>query len=162
MRGRVERWRRCIGKNAIVVAKQLVVRPGEDGRVQFGAVDTGRRPIRIGIAEALIDQAVTIYGKPNQFYTMSTDSDPNVEGVLIKDQTLVTEKTMKNNLEQRGYGQIDQKKFYLKSFESLYLLYCNKLNLKKGKKKIDFDTLTQICHKYDKDILTKFLIYRDL
>jgi len=34
--------------------------------------------------------------------------------------------------------------------------------LKKGKKTIDFDSFMSICQKYDSEILTKFLIYRDL
>jgi len=52
--------------------------------------------------------------------------------------------------------------FFLKSFESLYLLFCEKLELKKGKRIIDFNSLMQICIKFDQEILTKFLIYRDL
>ena len=32
----------------------------------------------------------------------------------------------------------------------------------KGKKSIDFDSFLKICKKHDKDILTKFLVYRDL
>ena len=93
---------------------------------------------------------------------MSTESEPNVEGILINDQTYVADKKTQSNLEQRGYGELEQKKFILKSFESLYFLYCNKLKLKKGKKKIDFDSLMRVCIKYDDNALTKFLIYRDL
>ena len=93
---------------------------------------------------------------------MSIESEPSVEGVLVKDQTLIENKEMQNSLEQKGYGEISKKKFFLKSFESLYLLYCKKLKLGKGKKKIDFDSLMQICKKNDEDALTKFLIYRDL
>jgi len=92
---------------------------------------------------------------------MELDSEPQVEGVLVKDHTLITNKDMQNILEQKGYGEITQKKFFLKPFESLYLMYCDKLKLK-GKKKIDFDNLLQTCIKHDEDALTKFLIYRDL
>lgn len=93
---------------------------------------------------------------------MSIDSEPEVEGELIEDQTLITNKTMQQSLEQKGYGELSMNKFFLKSFESLYLLYCNKLKLSKGKKKIDFDSLIQACIKLDEESLTKFLIYRDL
>jgi len=58
---------------------------------------------------------------------MSSDSEPNVKGILVKNQTLVTDKIVQQSLEQKGYGEIDQKKFFLKPFESLYLLFCNKL-----------------------------------
>ncbi|HSG73592.1 MAG TPA: tRNA-intron lyase [Nitrosopumilaceae archaeon] len=93
---------------------------------------------------------------------MSLESDPHVEGELAEDQTLITNNTMQQSLEQKGYGESSKNKFFLKSFESLYLLYCDKLKLSKGKKKIDFDSMMQICIKHDEDSLTKFLIYRDL
>lgn len=93
---------------------------------------------------------------------MEIEEEPQVEGKLVKDHTLISRKEMQGALEQKGYGEISNKKFFLKPFESLYLLYCNKLKLQKGKKIIDFDSLMQICIKYDKEILTKFLIYRDL
>ena len=93
---------------------------------------------------------------------MEQTSEPQVEGDLVKDQTLITNDAMQHELELKGYGEITKNKFFLKSFESLYLLYCDKLKLKKSNKMIDFDSLMQICKKYDETILTKFLIYRDL
>jgi tRNA-intron endonuclease, archaea type len=93
---------------------------------------------------------------------MSLDTEPQVEGILIKNQTLITNKEMQNSLEQKGYGEVNKKKFFLKPFESLYLLYCQKLKLTQGKKYIDFNSLMQTCIKHDQDELTKFLIYRDL
>ena len=95
-------------------------------------------------------------------YYMSLESDPQVEGELVKDQALISNKIMQKSLEQKGYGEISKNKFFLKSFESLYLLYTEKLKLSKGKKKIDFDNLMQTCIKHDEESLTKFLIYRDL
>jgi len=93
---------------------------------------------------------------------MSIESEPQVAGELVKDQTLISNKEMQNSLENKGYGEIHKKNFFLKPFESLYLLYCDKLELSKGKKKIDFDSLMQTCIKNNEDALTKFLIYRDL
>lgn len=93
---------------------------------------------------------------------MDNDSEPNVEGMLIDDQTFISDSTMQHDLELKGYGDLTEKKFFLKPFEALYLLYSNKLKLHKGSKLVDFDTLMQICIKFDEDILTKFLIYRDL
>ena len=54
-----------------------------------------------------------------------------------------------------------KKKNCSKQFETLYLLYTNKLVLKKVKQ-IDFDFFMNACQKTDSEILTKFLIYRDL
>jgi len=93
---------------------------------------------------------------------MSEDTEPQVEGILVKNQTLITNKEMQNSLEQKAYGEISKKKFFLKPFESLYLLYCKKLKLTQGKKIIDFNSLMQTCIKHDENELTKFLIYRDL
>ncbi len=90
------------------------------------------------------------------------DETPEVNGDLILDQVCISNKNMIHDLEQKGYGEIEKGKLFLKSFESLYLLYTHKLFLKKNKKQIDFDTFMSICQKTNSEILTKFLIFRDL
>ena len=97
----------------------------------------------------------------NKFF-MSNESDPEIQGVLIKNQTVVLEPKLQQQLNQKGYGEMIQSKLLLKSFESLYLLFTDRLTLFRGKKNIDFDSFLQVCKKQDKDILTKFLVYRDL
>jgi tRNA-intron endonuclease len=92
---------------------------------------------------------------------MSSDTEPDIEGVLIDDHTHITNKEMQNILEQKGYGETRQGKFLLKPFESLYFVFYKKLRLK-GKKTMSFDELLQTCSKFDENALTKFLIYRDL
>ncbi len=93
---------------------------------------------------------------------MSFESGFQIQAVFLKNQTVILEPDMLQKLEQKGYGEIEKDKLILKSFESLYLLYTGKLVLFKGKKKIDFDSLLQIHKQQDDNILTKFLIYRDL
>ncbi len=93
---------------------------------------------------------------------MSNESDPKIQGVMIKNQTVVLEPKLQQQLNQKGYGEIAESKLLLKSFESLYLLFTDRLTIFKGKKNVDFDYYLQICKKQDKDILTKFLVYRDL
>ena len=93
---------------------------------------------------------------------MSHESDPEIQGVLIKNQAIVLEPKLQQQLNQKGYGEMNQSKLHLKSFESLYLLFTEKLTLFRGKKNINFDSFLQICKKQNKDILTKFLVYRDL
>ena len=97
----------------------------------------------------------------NKFF-VSIEAELEIQGVLIKDQTIILESTRQQQLRQKGYGEMDQGKLLLKSFESLYLLFTDRLTLFMGKKNIDFDSFLQICKKHDKDILTKFLVYRDL
>ena len=90
------------------------------------------------------------------------DETPLVNGELVSDQTCISQKNMIHELELKGFGDIEEGKLFLKSFETLYLLYTKRLILKKKKKQIDFDIFMSICQKTDSEILTKFLIYRDL
>ncbi len=85
-----------------------------------------------------------------------------VSGTLVSGQTCIADKKMIHELDLKGYGEIEKDKLFLKQFETLYLLYTHKLVLKKGKKQIDFDFFMNTCQKTDSEILTKFLIYRDL
>jgi len=87
---------------------------------------------------------------------------PLVKGEIILGQTYISDKNTIHELEQKGYGEIEKEKLLLKQFETLYLLYAKKLILKKGKKQIDFNSFMSICQKTNPEILTKFLIYRDL
>jgi len=90
------------------------------------------------------------------------EETPLVSGELISDQVCVSNKNMMHEMDLKGFGEIEKEKLFLKSFETLYLLYSKRLILKKGKKPIDFDSFMGICQKTDFEILTKFLIYRDL
>ena len=92
---------------------------------------------------------------------MSIEKD-SIQGVLIKNQSLILDPGIQHELEQKGYGEMEKNKLLLKPFESLYLLYTDKLKIFKGKKNINFDSLLQIYKKQDEDILTQFLVYRDL
>ena len=92
---------------------------------------------------------------------MSIEKD-SIQGVLIKNQSLVLDPNVQQELEQKGYGEMEKNKLSLKPFESLYLLYTDKLKIFKGKKNINFDSLLQIYKKQDEDVLTQFLVYRDL
>ncbi len=91
-----------------------------------------------------------------------SELESKVEGILVKDHVLVLDKNMQHSLEQKGFGENMKKKFFLKPFESLYLLYVDKLRLLKGEQSIHFDHLMGECIKQDNEAFTKFLIYRDL
>ena len=93
---------------------------------------------------------------------MMDESEPQVQGELVRDLTLISDEQMRHELELKGYGEESKNKFFLRSFEALYLLYSNRLDLKKSNKKINFYTMMELSRKYDPTILTKFLIYRDL
>ena len=92
---------------------------------------------------------------------MSIEKD-SIQGVLIKNQSLILDPDIQQELEQKGYGEMEKNKLFLKPFESLYLLYTDKLKIFKGKKNIDFDSLLQIYKNQNENVLTQFLVYRDL
>jgi len=54
---------------------------------------------------------------------MSAEVDPEIQGVLIKNQSIILEPNRQQELEQKGYGDMVKDKLVLKPFESLYLLY---------------------------------------
>ena len=85
-----------------------------------------------------------------------------VHGEIISNQICVSDKNMIHELDQKGYGEIEKEKLFLQDFETLYLLYTKQLILKKNRKNINFDSYMGICQKTNSEILTKFLIYRDL
>ncbi|MDX1595353.1 MAG: tRNA-intron lyase [Nitrosopumilaceae archaeon] len=90
------------------------------------------------------------------------EETPLVEGSLISDQTKISNEEMIQELKLKGFGEQEKNGYFLKSFESLYLLYTDRLVLKKTKKKITFNEMMDVAQKNDPEILTKFLIYRDL
>ena len=75
------------------------------------------------------------------------EETPLVKGEIISDQTCISNKNMIHELEQKGYGEIEKEKLFLKQFETLYLLYAKRLILKKGKKQIDFNSFMTISQK---------------
>ena len=102
-----------------------------------------------------------LYGNPNDFL-LTMEETPLVAGDLVSDQVCISDASMIHELDLKGFGEIEKEKLFLKSFETLYLLYTKRLILKKGKKQINFDYFMGLCQKTDSETLTKFLIYRDL
>ena len=101
-----------------------------------------------------------IWKSPDFHFIM--EDTPIVNGEMISDQACISDKNMIHELVQKGFGDMEEDQLFLKSFETLYLLYVNRLVLKKNKKQIDFNSFMGICQKIDSEILTKFLIFRDL
>jgi tRNA-intron endonuclease, archaea type len=86
-----------------------------------------------------------------------------VEGVLFKKGSVVIrDKRSQDQLRTRGYGELVGSSYVLKAFEVLYLIYAKRLNINRKGQLMDFDSILRVSLKSDKQILTKFLIYRDL
>ena len=93
---------------------------------------------------------------------MSFDFETKISAKLINEKIIVINPKMQNILTERGFGESEKDTLVLDSFEALYLLYNNKLELKKVNKTIVFDELMQQYIQKNDDILTRFLLYRDL
>ena len=75
---------------------------------------------------------------------------------------VVEESRFRDQLRNKGFGDKEDSEYLLKPYEALYLVYTKRLILKGKRNNLDFDSLIELILKHDKDILTKFLIYRDL
>mgnify|MGYP001330369437 FL=1 len=93
---------------------------------------------------------------------MSFDFETKISAKLIGEKIVVLNPKMQNILTERGFGDLQNDTLTLDSFEALYLLYNNKLELKKVNKNIIFDELIQKYIQKNDDALTRFLLYRDL
>jgi tRNA-intron endonuclease len=75
----------------------------------------------------------------------------------------VKETRFQDQLNNKGYGEKEDSEYILKPYEALYLIYTKRLILKgKSNNNLTLDSLIELVSRYDKDILTRFLIYRDL
>ena len=87
------------------------------------------------------------------------------EAFLTEKNTKIVIKDIKfqGQLRNKAFGEKQDLEYILQPYEALFLIQTKRLvlNAKKAKN-IDFDTLFNIALRYDKDMLTKFLIYRDL
>ena len=92
---------------------------------------------------------------------MSQEIEYAINGELIADKVLIKDKRGIDELAKRGYG-FKERYYYLYLYEALYLLHINRLNVSKDGDDIKFEQLVSIGLKYDENLWTKFLVYRDL
>lgn len=99
---------------------------------------------------------------------MSPEEDQNsefqniIQGVLTKECLIkIDDFRSQDQLRNKGYGDKENNNYLLETYEALYLLHLNKLVITNGDV-VDFSDLMKHALKYDKEIVTKFLVYRDL
>jgi tRNA-intron endonuclease, archaea type len=87
---------------------------------------------------------------------------PVVEARLAGSGKVLVDKTgSQDELRTKGFGEKEDAEYVLKAYEALYLMNTKRLVLK-GRKEMTFDSLFDMLVKYDRNIMTKFLVYRDL
>ena len=99
---------------------------------------------------------------------MSPEEDQNsefqniIQGVLTKKCLIkIDDFRSQDQLRNKGYGDKENNNYFLETYEALYLLHLNKLVITNGDV-VDFSDLLKHALRYDKEIVTKFLVYRDL
>jgi tRNA-intron endonuclease, archaea type len=85
-----------------------------------------------------------------------------IEASLIDGRRIVIEETrFQDELRTKGFGEKENNEFILKPYEALYLFHTKRLKLK-NRPAIGFNSLFELLLKYNRNIMTEFLVYRDL
>lgn len=86
------------------------------------------------------------------------------EAIFIEeDEKVLVENTkFQDLLRNKGFGMVFNKEYIMDKLETLFLLQNNKLKLFNRDKEIDFSSFLKTFIKKDKQILTKYLVFRDL
>ncbi|MGI0025544.1 MAG: tRNA-intron lyase [Nitrososphaera sp.] len=85
-----------------------------------------------------------------------------VEARLAAGGRVVVDNTQfQDELRTRGFGEKEDSTYALKPYEALYLLQTKRLVVD-GNRDMSFDALFNRLAKYDRNIMTRFLVYRDL
>ena len=85
-----------------------------------------------------------------------------IEAYLAGNRKVVVDQTrFQDELRSKGFGEKEDSVFILKPYETLYLFYTNRLKLK-NKPTIGFNSLLELLLKHNRNIMSEFLVYRDL
>lgn len=114
------------------------------------------------------------------------DVGGNIQGTVVMSSTpssasplphpCITDAQAVRELIEKGFGWTDRQdgddddsddgdadaRLFLEPFEALYLMHTGRLTLFRSKRLLTFEAFLSMCRRHDPDILTRFLIYRDL
>jgi len=83
-------------------------------------------------------------------------------GILSGTKVLVGESDLKSFLREKGFGEERGKRQELSLIEALFLVESEKMDVKGGKKTLNFDDLLEIGNKAEENFYSKYLVYSDL
>jgi len=99
---------------------------------------------------------------------MSSEADQNtefqnvIEGALTRECMIkIEDSRSQDQLRNKGYGEKEDNSYFLETYEALYLIYINRLIIT-NRNIAEFSDLLEYVLRYDEEIVTKFLVYRDL
>jgi tRNA-intron endonuclease, archaea type len=85
-----------------------------------------------------------------------------IEGYLAGNGRIVIDEShFQDELRTKGFGEKENAEFILKPYEALYLSHTKRLKLK-NKPTMGFNSLFEQLLKHKRNIMTEFLVYRDL
>lgn len=85
-----------------------------------------------------------------------------IEGYLAGNgRIVVDESRFQDELRAKGFGEKENAEFILKPYEALYLSHTKRLKIK-NKPTMGFNSLFEQLLKHKRNIMTEFLVYRDL
>jgi tRNA-intron endonuclease len=97
----------------------------------------------------------------------STDLDISylIEAIIPAGETkiLVTETKFQDQLRSKGFGENEDSEYILSYCEALYLAFTKRLVIKTNdESSVGFEQLIERMLRHDPNVLTRFLVYRDL
>jgi tRNA-intron endonuclease len=99
--------------------------------------------------------------------TSSTISGAEVQPSIIEarmagyGKIVIVEARIQDELRTKGFGEKEDAEYILKPYEALYLFHTKRLKLK-NKPQTDFASLFELLQKHNRNIMSEFLVYRDL
>jgi tRNA-intron endonuclease, archaea type len=104
--------------------------------------------------------------------TTTTTSSSTISGAEVQPSIIearmagngkivIVETRFQDELRTKGFGEKEDAEYILKPYEALYLFHTKRLKLK-NKPETDFNSLFELLLKHNRNIMSEFLVYRDL
>ena len=108
----------------------------------------------------------------NEAVAATTTSSSTISGAEVQPSIIearmagngkivIVETRFQDELRTKGFGEKEDAEYILKPYEALYLFHTKRLKLK-NKPETDFNSLFELLLKHNRNIMSEFLVYRDL
>jgi tRNA-intron endonuclease, archaea type len=108
----------------------------------------------------------------NEAVATTTSSSSTISGAEVQPSIIearmagngkivIVETRFQDELRTKGFGEKEDAGYILKPYEALYLFHTKRLKLK-NKPETDFNSLFELLLKHNRNIMSEFLVYRDL
>ncbi len=87
---------------------------------------------------------------------------PKAAGILSGTKVIVGDAELRSWLKEREFGEAKDSRHELSLIEALFLVEEEKMEVHKGEKLLDFDSLLKIGSKHETNFYAKFSVFKDL